>query len=209
MVATSGVAQAISSTAGRLNPSYRLGTTPTSALPNSSTSAVSDTPATKRTAPSRPSRSIAASAVPPTFGRPTTTSSTSRSVRSLATASSSGTRPLSGTSALAVATIRPGTRGSAGGPKTAGSTPTGTTVSRSGGTRKSRTMSTRLFWLTVRIAGSRRTTRPCMLRNEYQRSVLSFFNRRAAARSCRRSSVIGWCSVASTRKPARWSSSSP
>ena len=46
-------------------------------------------------------------------GRPMTTSSASRSVRTLATASSRGTRPFMGTSALAVVMIRPGTRATA------------------------------------------------------------------------------------------------
>ena len=51
---------------------------------------------------------MVAAVTPPSRALPTTTSSTSRSVRSLATASSSGTSPLSGTSALAVATIAAG-----------------------------------------------------------------------------------------------------
>ena len=56
-----------------------------------------------------------------------------RSVRTLATASSSGTRPFMGTSALAVVMIRPGTRAMWGsGRKWVWSTPTGTTVIRSG-----------------------------------------------------------------------------
>jgi hypothetical protein len=102
----------------------------------------------------------------------------------LATASSSGTSPLSGTSALAVATIRPGTRGAIGGRKTSVSTPTGTTVIRSAGTPKSRTMSVALFSDTVSSAGSRRTTRVCMRRNEYQRCVVIRLRRvGAAARS--------------------------
>ena len=84
---------------------------------------------------------MASAAAPPALARPTITSSTSRSVRSLATASSSGTMPLSGTSALAVATIRPATRGSVGGTNTSCSTPTGTTRIRAGSTPKSRTMS--------------------------------------------------------------------
>ena len=45
----------------------------------------------------------------PALGRPITISSTSRSVRSLATASSSGTRPFIGTSLLEVTMSRPGT----------------------------------------------------------------------------------------------------
>ena len=52
---------------------------------------------------------MARSTRPPSLGRPITVSSTSRSVRSLATASSSGTRPFMGTSLLEVTMIRPGT----------------------------------------------------------------------------------------------------
>ena len=51
---------------------------------------------------------------PPGFGRPTTTSSTSSRSGSRASARSSTARPLSGTSALLIATIRPGTRFGAG-----------------------------------------------------------------------------------------------
>ena len=59
---------------------------------------------------------------------PTTTSSTWRSVRTFATASTSGSSPLSGTSALAVVTTRPGTRATAGsGVNLSMSVPTGTT----------------------------------------------------------------------------------
>ena len=52
---------------------------------------------------------MARSTRPPSSGRPITVSSTSRSVRSLATASSRGTRPFMGTSLLEVTMIRPGT----------------------------------------------------------------------------------------------------
>jgi len=45
----------------------------------------------------------------PSLGLPITTSSQSRSVRSLARASSNGTRPLSGMSELVVTMMRPGT----------------------------------------------------------------------------------------------------
>jgi hypothetical protein len=61
----------------------------------------------------------------PSLALPTRTNSTSRSVRSLAIDSSSGTSPFIGTS-LAVATIRPRARGSVGGWKTSVSPPTGT-----------------------------------------------------------------------------------
>ena len=153
---------------------------------------------------------MVAAVTPPSRARPTTTSSTSRSVRSLATASSSGTRPLSGTSALAVATMRPGTRGTAGGTKTSVSTPTGTTVSRSAATRKSRRMSSSEERETVSTAGSARSTRPCIRRKEYQRCFDSRSTTvRAAARSWRRSTVIGWWQVAMTWWPAACRASSP
>ena len=65
-------------------------------------------------------------------GLPMTTSSMSRSVRSLATASSRGTRPFMGTSDDEVTMIRPGTGStSSRGRNTVWSTPTGTTVIRS------------------------------------------------------------------------------
>ena len=73
---------------------------------------------------------------PPGRGLPMTTSSTSRSVRSLATASSSGTRPFIGTSLEEVTMIRPGNRLDVvdGAGRRVWSTPTGTTVIRSGAT---------------------------------------------------------------------------
>ncbi len=78
---------------------------------------------------------MAFSTRPPSLGRPITVSSTSRSVRSLATASSRGTKPFMGTSLLDVTMMRPGTgETSSKGRKTVWSTPTGTTVMRSGGT---------------------------------------------------------------------------
>ena len=59
---------------------------------------------------------------PPGVGLVTSSSSTSRSVRSFANASSSVAIPFIGASALAIATIRPGTRGTLGGANTS-STP--------------------------------------------------------------------------------------
>ena len=53
---------------------------------------------------------MARSTRPPSVGRPMTVSSTSRSVRSLATASSRGTSPFIGTSLLEVTMMRPGHR---------------------------------------------------------------------------------------------------
>ena len=83
-------------------------------------------PCTKRTESSSASRSTSCSVGPPGLGLVTSTSSTSRSVRSLANASSSVATPFIGVSALAIATIRPGTRGSVGGWNTS-STPSGMT----------------------------------------------------------------------------------
>ena len=74
---------------------------------------------------------MARSTRPSGLGLPMTTSSISRSVRSLAAASSRGTSPFIGTSDDEVTMIRPGTGStSAWGRKTVWSTPTGTTVIR-------------------------------------------------------------------------------
>ncbi len=72
-------------------------------------------PLTNSTAPSRPYRSIAW-ATGPSAGRLPTTTRWARgcSTRAFASASTRKTRPLSGTSALDVVTIRPGTRGTDG-----------------------------------------------------------------------------------------------
>jgi hypothetical protein len=130
-------------------------------------------------------------------------------VRSFATASSSGTIPLSGWSALAVAMIRPGTLGTDGGTKTSCSTPTGMTRILAGSTPKSVTMSSKEFSLTVMRLGIRRTTRPCMARKPYQRLLESFLRSGLAARSSFRSTVIGWCTLAMTGIPARCMRSMP
>ena len=83
--------------------------------------------------PVSPRRSMSAGILLLPLGLPMMTSSaSSRSVRTLASASSSGTRPFIGTSELAVVMSRPGTRAISGiGRKIAGSTPTGTMCSRS------------------------------------------------------------------------------
>ena len=81
---------------------------------------------------------------PPGRGRPMTTSSTGRSVRSLATASSSGTNPFIGTSLDEVTMSRPGIGWTPSiGRKTVWSTPTGTTVIRSDATPICAAMSVR------------------------------------------------------------------
>ena len=97
-----------------------------------------------------PSRSISFSVRPPSVGLVTRSSSTSRSVRSLASASSSVATPFIGVSALAIATIRPGTRGSVGGRNTS-STPRVITSIRPGSTPKSLAMSRLELSETVRI----------------------------------------------------------
>src|SRR5436189_31820 len=173
-------------------PSYSEGTTATSAEPSRAARAASLSPLTQRTQSRKPSRSRVASATPPDFGLPTNTSSTSRSVRTFATASSSGTRPLSGTSALAVATTRPAIRdASSGGANDSLSTPFGMTRSRRGSTSNSDTMSSYAAEETVAIAGSRRTTRPCIRVNPYQRRSENERCHEAAANSNRRSMVTG------------------
>ena len=87
---------------------------------------------------------MALSTRPPSRGRPMTVSSTSRSVRSLATASRSGTSPFIGTSLEDVTMIRPGAGvTSSRGRNTVWSTPTGTTVMRSGRTSICAAMSRR------------------------------------------------------------------
>jgi hypothetical protein len=99
--------------------------------------------------------------------------------------------PFIGASALAIATIRPGTRGAVGGTNTS-STPRVMTSSRDGSMPKSVTMSRRLDSDTVRIFGSRRATFFCIRRNPYQRRRTSFLRRVLAfTMSIRRSNVIG------------------
>ena len=88
VVATSGVPQAMASMAGSENPSYSDGTTASSAWPYSSTIRSSASPDTKVTAPSNPRSARVRLAAESGLGCPITTSSTWRSVRSLATASS-------------------------------------------------------------------------------------------------------------------------
>ncbi len=127
-------------------------------------------PLTHFTASARPNRAMARSTRPPSVGRPMTVSSTSRSVRSLATASRRGTSPFIGTSLLEVTMMRP-TWGvtSSRGRNTVWSTPTGTTVIRSGRTPSWAAMSLREFSDTVTTAGSARATRTCIRRKPNQR----------------------------------------
>ena len=133
-----------------------------------------------------------------------TSSASSRSVRTLASASSSGTSPFIGTSELVVVMSRPGTRATSGiGWKSCGSTPTGTMCSRSARTSICFTMSRLLDSDTVTTRGIARATFICMPRNPYQRrSVKRRHALVACSRSRSRSTVIGWCSVASTGQPS-------
>ena len=143
------------------------------------------------------------------MGRLISTSSTSRSVRSLANASSSVAIPFIGMSALAIATIRPGTRGSVGGANTV-STPSGITCTRAGSTPKSVTTSRAELDDGHRIEVACRATAACIRRKPYHRRRLS--RRRqvvAAARSTRRSKVIGWWIVVTSGRPARSMASIP
>ena len=76
--------------------------------------------------------------------------------------------PFIGASALAIATIRPGTRGLVGGQNTS-STPSGMTCRSAASTPKSVTMSRRLDSETVRILPTLRATLPCIRRKPYHR----------------------------------------
>ena len=129
----------------------------------------------------------------------TTRCASSRSVRTLASASSSGARPFSGTSALAVVISRPGTRATAGrGPNTSGSTPTGTMCRRSAGDAHLRDdVAAGGLGHRERSAGSGARPPSASRGTPYQRRRL--IRRQgllACARSRSRSTVIGWCSVA-------------
>ena len=117
--------------------------------------------------------------------------------------------PFIGASALAIATIRPGTRGVVGGRNTS-STPSGITSMRASSTPKSLTMSRRLDSETVRISPAWRATLPCIRRKPYQRRSVSFCHGLvAAARSMRRSKVIGWWMLVTSGKPISLRSSIP
>ena len=147
---------------------------------------------------------MARSTRPPGRGRPMTMSSTSRSVRSLATASSSGTRPFIGTSLDEVTISRPGRGSTSGrGRNTVWSTPTGTTVMRSGRTPIWAEMSVREDSETVTIAGRRRATRSCIRRKPNHRWVVAHCQGLVTwASASWRSTVIGWCRVVSRGHPS-------
>ena len=144
--------------------------------------------------------------------RPTTTRCASgRSVRTLASASSSGTRPLNGTSALAVVMIRPGTRAISGrGRKWVWSTPIGHDLELVGAEPICSTMSRLDDADTVTIRGIWRATCICMPRNPYQRRSVSRRRQLSAwSRSRARSTVIGWWQVASSGHPSAITPSRP
>ena len=109
-----------------------------------------------------------------------------------------------GTSLLEVTMIRPGTGvTSSRGRKTVWSTPTGTTVIRSGATPICAAMSVREFCETVTTAGRARATRTCMPRKPNQRRVVKRCHGFVVWDSASwRSTVIGWCSVVSSGHPS-------
>ena len=147
---------------------------------------------------------MALSTRPPSCGRPMTVSATSRSVRNLATASRSGTSPFMGTSLDDVTMIRPGSGvTSCMGRNTVWSTPTGTTVMRSGRTCICAAMSLREDCETVRTAGRARATRTCMPKNPNQRVVVKRCHGFVVCeRASWRSTVIGWCRVVNSGHPS-------
>ena len=121
------------------------------------------------------------------------------------------------TSALAVVTMRPGTRRTSGtGRNSSGSTPTGTTWMRPGSTRWSAAMSPADDSDTVMIRGIRLATWVCILVKAYQRRLPNSSQRvRACSISSFRSTVIGWWMVdrmgnfsricmSSTPQPRHW-----
>ncbi len=133
----------------------------------------------------------------------TSTSSTSRSVRSLANDSSSVAMPFIGASALAIATMRPGTRGFVGGTNTSSFTPSGMTSMFASSTPKSLTMPRRLDSETVRTLPTR--ARDLLL---HPQEAVPAAQRRAscgtsgaAEMSMRRSKVIGWWMVVTSGRP--------
>src|SRR5215475_1743239 len=206
----SGVPDAMCSTAGSENLSYRDGTTATWALAASSASSASLMPCANRTLSPSASSPASRSVGPPGFGLPTTTSCASRSVASLPNARSSVATPLIGESAaLATAITRPGTRGAARGWNRRVSTPSGMTLTLPGVTPKSRQMSVAEDWDAVRIVPHRRATLACIRTKLYQRHLESLLSPFAAATSMRRSTLIGWWMLVTSGIPALGSASSP
>ncbi len=142
---------------------------------------------------SRPKRRTASATAPSARCLQTTTRCASRSVRTLASASTRYTRPFSGTSALEVATIRPGTGAMSGdGDQSRVSAPIGTTEMASGATPMCSAISLSEVPDTVMTCSSRAATRRCIRVKAYQRRSDSRRSRVGAASSSnRRSTVIG------------------
>ncbi len=144
-------------------------------------------------------------------GLPTTTRCASRSVRTFASASTRCTRPLSGTSALEVVTIRPGTRAtSSDGDHSRVSAPIGTTETAPGAAPRCSAISRLELPETVMMCSRRAATRRCIRVKAYQRRSDSRFSRPGAASSSTcRSTVIGWWIVVTSGKPCRARPSRP
>ncbi|PQM44451.1 hypothetical protein C1Y40_05388 [Mycobacterium talmoniae] len=190
-LATIGVPLAIASTAGSEKPSYSEGMQAISADANRLASSASDRPAEMCTISEMPSSAMSFSVGPLGSNLATSCSSTSRSTRSFATAASRWAMPLSGTSALAMAKMRPRTRGCGDGLNKSVSTPSGTTRSCSGRTPKSAAISLAEVLDTVNRSGMSRATRFCISEKPYQRCTNGLRHHRAAARSSTRSRVMG------------------
>lgn len=110
---------------------------------------------------------------------------------------------LEGESALATATMRPGTR-SPRGWKNRSSTPSGRMCTCSGATPKSRTMSCLEEPETVRIGPIRAATRACIRTKPYQRRLPNCSLKPLAAWiSMRRSTLIGWWMLVTKGRPRR------
>ena len=109
--------------------------------------------------------------------------------------------PFMGASALAMARIRPGTRGAVGGAKTS-STPSRIVSIREGSTPKSRAMSRAEDSEGTSTLRSRLATLLCIRRKPYhRRSDICLRRVGAVRRSIARSIVIGWWMVAITGSP--------
>ncbi len=117
--------------------------------------------------------------------------------------------PFIGASALAIAMIRPCTRGAVGGTKPS-STPSRITCMRAGSTPKSFAMSRLEVSDGVRILRALRATRPCIRRKPYQRLSVNFRHGFFVCEmSMRRSKVIGWWIVVTSGSPISSISSIP
>ncbi len=183
------------STAGSENPSYSDGTTASWALASSPASSSWLIPCRNRTCPASPSSPASLSVGPPGVSLLTTTRRACGASRpTWLNARSSVVTPFIGESALATATMRPGTRGAGRGWNSRVSTPSGMTRTLSGSVPKSLQMSRLEDSETVRIGPFRLTrcaTRPCIRTNAYHRRLDSRERPRAACSSIRRSTLTG------------------